>query len=154
MSDEQRIGVALAALAEVTDPGTVGALVDATVPVPGVIDLRFAAVLPGYDGWSWTVSTSAVDGVEPTVLELELLPGEGALVAPAWVPWEERLAEWRRAHPDEADDADDGSDDLEDDEDDEESEVDESDLDDDPIDDVLDDAALTEAEPDDEAPRG
>ena len=147
MSDDERIALALAALAEVADPQSVGALVDASVPVPGVIDLRFATTMPGYAGWFWTVSTSALEGVEPTVLELELLPGDGALVAPAWVPWEERLAEWRRVHPgdDTADDED--EDDLDEDVDGDETDLDDA-LDDDVLeldDDGLDDAVLDSA---------
>ncbi|MFD1721411.1 DUF3027 domain-containing protein [Amnibacterium endophyticum] len=139
MTDEERVELALTALAEVVDPAAVGPLVDAGVPAPGVIDLRFAAVMPGYVDWFWTVSTSDLEGVEPTVLELELLPGEGALVAPAWVPWEERLAEWRRSHADEPD---------EDEGDDDEDDLDEADLDED--DDLLDDDVDVDAAADEE----
>ena len=38
-----------------------------------------------------------VDDGEPTVLETELMPGEAALLAPEWVPWSERLADYRAA---------------------------------------------------------
>lgn len=99
---DPRVEVALAALAEVTDPADVGALVEVGEASPGVVDLSFACMLPGYPGWRWTVSTSALEGVEPTVLELELLPHDGSLLAPPWVPWAERLAEWRRTHADDA----------------------------------------------------
>ncbi|MGW4483224.1 DUF3027 domain-containing protein [Amycolatopsis sp. NPDC004368] len=52
----------------------------------------FEASVPGYRGWRWAV-TLAVAGVdEPvTVSELELLPGPDSLVAPTWVPWEQRV---------------------------------------------------------------
>lgn len=142
MTDEERVALALAALAEITGPDSVGPLVDAGAPSPGVIDLRFAAELPGYSGWFWTVSTSDLDGVEPTVLELELLPGDGALVAPPWVPWEERLAEWRRTHVDEGPEDDDLDDEeLDDDELDDEDALDEDD-------EVLDDVDLHGADVD------
>jgi hypothetical protein len=59
------------------------------------------------------------------VLETELMPGEGALLAPDWVPWSERLEEYRAAQaaagePDETaeladEDPDDADDDLDDD---------------------------------------
>jgi hypothetical protein len=98
---DERTALALAALAEITDPADVGELLAVEQPEPGVVDLRFACALSAYAGWSWTVSTADVLGQEPTVLEVELLPGEGALLAPPWVPWAERLAEWRRQHPDE-----------------------------------------------------
>ena len=43
----------------------------------------------------WTVSIARVGDDEPTVLEAELLPREGALLAPDWVPWAERLADYQ-----------------------------------------------------------
>jgi hypothetical protein len=94
---------ARAALAEVTAPGGVGELILAEQPAEDVTDLEFASTLPGYVGWRWTVSMARLPGEPPSVLEVELLPREGALLAPAWVPWAERLAEYRRTHPDEAD---------------------------------------------------
>ena len=108
---DDRSALALQALAEVTDPASVGELIEVAEPEPGVRDLVFACRLPGYVAWRWIVSTARIDDAAPTVLEVELLPGEGALVAPPWVPWAERLAEYRRTHPDEAEDA---VDDLED----------------------------------------
>jgi hypothetical protein len=112
---DDRSALALQALAEVTDPASVGELVEVTESVPGVRDLVFTCRLPGYVAWRWTVSTAQTGDEPPTVLEVELLPGEGALVAPPWVPWAERLAEYRRTHPDEPEDA---TEDLDDDEDD------------------------------------
>jgi hypothetical protein len=52
----------------------------------------FAANLPGYVGWYWAVSVSRVSRSRTaTVDEVVLLPGDAALLAPAWVPWEERV---------------------------------------------------------------
>ena len=96
---EARVAVALAALAEVTGPADVGELVDATQVEQGLVDLHFSTTMQGYPGWRWVVSTGLVTGSAPTVLELALVPGEGALLAPPWIPWTERLAEWRRSHP-------------------------------------------------------
>ncbi len=100
---EARVALARAALGEVTDPADVGELIDVGSPADGVADLRFSCTLGGYTGWAWTVSTAQIAGSEPTVLEVELLPMEGSLLAPPWVPWTERLAEWRRTHPADAD---------------------------------------------------
>jgi hypothetical protein len=61
----------------------------------GAVSLRFANLLAGYPGWFWTVSLARVDEDEPTVLEVELLPGEDALLAPDWVPWAVRLADYQ-----------------------------------------------------------
>jgi hypothetical protein len=52
----------------------------------------FAATVPGYTGWFWAVTLVRVPrGKTPTVDEVVLLPGQGALLAPEWVPWNERL---------------------------------------------------------------
>jgi hypothetical protein len=52
----------------------------------------FASRLPGYVGWHWAVTLAHVPGEEHvTVDEVVLLPGDSALLAPAWVPWHERL---------------------------------------------------------------
>jgi hypothetical protein len=57
-----------------------------------VVTHRFASMLPGYGGWYWAVTLAGVPGEETvTVDEVVLLPGESALLAPAWVPWHERL---------------------------------------------------------------
>lgn len=101
VTEEERTALALAALGEITDPADVGELLAIEEVEPGVVDLRFACRMSAYLDWHWTVSTSEVPGVEPTVLEVELLPGDDSLLAPPWVPWTERLAEWRKQHPDE-----------------------------------------------------
>lgn len=87
--------LALAALYEITPAATVGPPAGYLPEVDGVISLRFENRLGGYPGWYWTVSVAQVGDEDPTVLEAELLPGEGALLAPDWVPWAERLAEYR-----------------------------------------------------------
>lgn len=87
--------LALAALHEITAPATVGPAAGYSAEEDGAVSLRFENRLPGYPGWYWTVTVAQVDDAEPTVLEVELLPGDGALLAPDWVPWAERLAEYR-----------------------------------------------------------
>ena len=89
--------LALAALAEITPAATVGEPAESTVHDDGVLTLRFENKLSGYPGWFWTVSLAQVDDSAPTVLEVELIPGDGALVAPDWLPWAERLAEYQAA---------------------------------------------------------
>lgn len=96
--DERLIGahdLALAALHEITPASTVGPAAGYLAEDDGSVSLRFENRLPGYPGWYWTVSLARVEDAEPTVLEVELLPNEGALLAPEWVPWVERLAEYR-----------------------------------------------------------
>ncbi|PXX66780.1 hypothetical protein DFR70_103530 [Nocardia tenerifensis] len=53
---------------------------------------RFEATLPGYRGWQWAVVVAAPPEAEyATVSESALLPGPDALVAPDFVPWEQRI---------------------------------------------------------------
>jgi len=89
--------LALAALHEITPAATVGEFVDSSTDAEGVLTVRFGNRMPGYPGWFWTVSLAQVDESAPTVLEAELMPGEGALTAPDWLPWAERLAEYQAA---------------------------------------------------------
>ncbi|WP_460956800.1 DUF3027 domain-containing protein [Parasphingorhabdus pacifica] len=52
----------------------------------------FESNYPGYVGWQWAVTVAnAGSGAPVTVSEVVLLPGSGALTAPAWVPWNERV---------------------------------------------------------------
>ena len=52
----------------------------------------FASTDAGYVGWCWAVTVARVPrGRVATVCEVDMTPREGALLAPEWVPWEERL---------------------------------------------------------------
>jgi hypothetical protein len=52
----------------------------------------FDCALPGYRGWRWAVTVTRIPRAKQvTVCETVLLPGPEALVAPAWVPWHDRL---------------------------------------------------------------
>jgi len=95
-NEELYSAVARAALLELTPESTVGDLTG-HVEEDGAITVTFAARMSGYPGWHWTVSVAQVEGSEPTALEVELMPGNGALLAPDWVPWSERLAEYQAA---------------------------------------------------------
>ena len=86
------IQLARHALEEVTDPITVGEYVAAAPDAERLVTHLFDCTLSGYRGWRWAVTLSRVPrGRTATVCEVELLPGEEALLAPAWVPWAERL---------------------------------------------------------------
>jgi hypothetical protein len=138
--DERLTGahdLALAALHEITPADTVGPAAGYTAEDDGAVSLRFHTRLSGYPGWFWTVSVAVVDDSDPTVLEVELLPGDGALLAPDWVPWATRLADYQAAQvaaatvDDEDDDLDDDDDDADGDDDDADDVDDESDDDED-----------------------
>jgi hypothetical protein len=80
------------AAAEETGGDSVGEHLAVMGEADRVATHAFAATLPGYVGWIWAVTLArAPRSRTATVDEVVLLPGEGALRAPAWVPWQERL---------------------------------------------------------------
>jgi hypothetical protein len=127
--------LARGALAEITDAETVGGFLGQVDETGGAVSLLFEAAMLGYPGWRWTVSIATVEGAEPTVLEAELMPGEGALLSPDWVPWSERLAEYEAAQGAAVFASSDAADDSSDDDDDDDDSDDDSDDDDDDDDD-------------------
>ena len=137
------VDVAHAALLEITPEANVGAFVSEETNDEGVSTILFASSMLGYPDWFWTVSVAQLPDEEPTVLEAELLPGEGALIAPDWVPWADRLEDYKAAQAAiaagelAAGDADASDDDESDDDesDEDETELDETELDDDDDDD-------------------
>lgn len=131
--------VARHALGEITHPSNVGALRDVVV-ADDVATVRFSTTQGGYPGWYWTVSIAVNPGLEPSVLETELMPAEGALVAPDWVPWADRLEDYLAQQVADAEHDDDDHDDEDDDEDDED--------DDDDFDDEVDGGHLADDEAD------
>ena len=87
------VDLARAAAEEVADRAEhVGAHEGATIVSERLVEHRFACTMPGYRGWSWTVTLARVPrGRSATVCEVELLPGVDAILAPEWLPWSERL---------------------------------------------------------------
>jgi hypothetical protein len=125
--------VAYAALLEVTPVETIGDPAGEVAESDGVVSVLFDCALPGYPGWKWTVSVATVEGEAPTALEAELMPAEGALLSPDWVPWSDRLADYKAAQLAAGEEVDESDDDADDDSDDDE--IDESDDDTDESDD-------------------
>ena len=123
---EADITVARRALLEITSAQSIGEPAGSTDEGDGVITVYFDTLLSGYPGWRWTVSIAHLDGEEPSVLETELTPGDTALLSPAWIPWVDRLADYRAAQ-----DAAGASDDDDSDEDDDLADSDVDDLDED-----------------------
>jgi hypothetical protein len=71
---------------------TVGEHLGVTAVGDRIVTHAFATSLSGYTGWHWAVTLArAPRSKTVTVDEVVLLPGDGALLAPAWVPWSERL---------------------------------------------------------------
>ena len=119
------------ALLDITTAETIGEPLGSIDEGEGVISVFFSTNLPGYPGWRWTASIANIPGEGPSVLETELMPGDGALLAPDWIPWVDRLAEYRAAQEAAGQAAtveSDDDDEADEDEDEDEDEVDEDDL--------------------------
>ncbi|WP_395728261.1 DUF3027 domain-containing protein [Nakamurella sp.] len=85
------IELARAAAAEEAGDERVGDYLGAWSEDSVATSARFAAADRGYRGWYWLVTVAIVEPAHPTISEVVLLPGDGALLAPAWVPWDQRV---------------------------------------------------------------
>lgn len=87
------IEVARAAAIETAEPGTVGDHLGVVLEGDRVATHSFECTATAYPGWRWAVTLARPPrGRKATVSEVHLLPGEGALLSPEWVPYAERLA--------------------------------------------------------------
>jgi len=87
------VDLARAAAEEDAEPGTVGAHLGVTAEGERLVTHAFAALAKGYRGWRWAVTVArAPRSRTVTVCEVVLLPGTDAILPPAWVPWQERIA--------------------------------------------------------------
>lgn len=91
------VAEARAALVEAdTDGGIagehVGEHLGAVAEAERLVTHRFACLLPGYRGWHYTATVTRVTrSKNVTVCETALVPGPEAVLAPTWLPWDERL---------------------------------------------------------------
>jgi hypothetical protein len=71
---------------------TVGPYLGVAIEDDAAATHRFLTTMAGYQGWQWAVVLAASPGADHvTVSEVVLVPGPTALLAPAWVPWEQRV---------------------------------------------------------------
>lgn len=83
---------ARAAVVEFSGADSVGDYLGVSYEDPAAATHRFLAHLPGYQGWQWAVVVAAHPGADhATVSEVVLIPGPTALLAPPWVPWDQRV---------------------------------------------------------------
>lgn len=94
-SQAPALDVARACLVEAVGADAVGdfqgASPEASLGAEEVNTYRFENLQRGYRGWAWAITVIALPDAEPTIAELVLLPGDGAILAPPWVPWRERI---------------------------------------------------------------
>jgi hypothetical protein len=84
------------AAVEASTRNAVGFFIESIEEDEGVATYIFEGKLKGYVGWRWSVSVFQSDENSPaTISEVLLVPGPESLVAPDWVPWSERLADYK-----------------------------------------------------------
>jgi len=75
-----------------TDASDVGDYAGVVIDGERLVTHYFSATMPGYPGWCWAVTLARAPRARvATICEVALLPQAGALLAPAWLPWSERL---------------------------------------------------------------
>jgi hypothetical protein len=85
------VGVARGAITEV-DADDIGEHIEAVAEGDRVVTHFFESHLAGYKGWRWAVTVTRVPrSRHVTICENVLLPGPDALLAPVWLPWNERV---------------------------------------------------------------
>jgi hypothetical protein len=84
-----------AAIAEAGDPELVGVPVGVEADDERLVTHLFEASLPGYTAWRWAVTIARTEDVTNlaglTICDVVLLPGPDALMAPEWIPYEQRV---------------------------------------------------------------
>lgn len=88
----EAVELALAAAEDVAGIGNVGEHLGVQPEGERIATHLFAANERGYVGWRWAVTvTRASRSKLVTVDETVLVPGDGAIMPPRWLPWSERL---------------------------------------------------------------
>ena len=88
----EAVDLARAAVVAVVGPEVAGEHLGVQAEGERVVTHLFDSLDPAYPGWRWAVTVARPPRSKAvTVDETVLLPGPGALLAPAWVPWQDRL---------------------------------------------------------------
>ena len=88
----EAVGLARAAAVAMAGPDRVGEHLAVQAEGERVVTHLFDCLDPAYTGWLWAVTVArAPRSKAVTVDETVLLPGPAALLAPPWVPWQDRL---------------------------------------------------------------
>lgn len=86
------VSAARTAVLSIAATGDIGKHVGARSEGIRCVTHLFESNKPGYRGWVWFATLSRVSrGKEATVNEVGMLPTEDSVLAPAWVPWSERV---------------------------------------------------------------
>ncbi|MCH4160586.1 MAG: DUF3027 domain-containing protein [Bifidobacterium sp.] len=91
LSDPQELAKSVA-LEVAATAEEVGDFVTALDEENNITDFRFVSHVRGYENWQWSVTLfHDVEFDKWTVNESSLIPAQGALLPPAWIPWKDRL---------------------------------------------------------------
>ncbi|MSV42160.1 MAG: DUF3027 domain-containing protein [Actinobacteria bacterium] len=86
------VDLARSAVLEIAPAEHIGDHLEVTSDTDLMATHWFTCLNGGYQGWRWAVTVVRVpDSDLVTISEVVLLPGSGALLAPAWLPWSERV---------------------------------------------------------------
>jgi hypothetical protein len=86
------VGLARSAAEEMAGPEQVGEHLSSSAEGDRVVTHLFACLDPAYTGWRWAVTVARASRAKlVTVSECLLLPGPQSLLAPDWVPWQDRV---------------------------------------------------------------
>lgn len=86
------VDVARDAVATIAKDGQIGRHLGARSEGVRAVTHLFESKMAGYVGWQWfAVLTRVSRSKDVTVNEVGLLPSEDSVLAPAWVPWAERV---------------------------------------------------------------
>lgn len=87
------VDLARSAAEQVAEPGTVGEHLGLEMVADRLGTHFFRCDSPAYPGWRWAVTVTRIARSKTvTVDEANLLPGDGALLSPPWLPYADRLA--------------------------------------------------------------
>ncbi len=86
------VDAAREALVDLVDPADVGEHSGHTAEDERVVTHYFECRRAGYRGWRWAVTVARAPRMKTvTVDEVVLLPSEGAILAPEWLPYRDRI---------------------------------------------------------------
>lgn len=87
------VELARAAAEDIAEPGMVGEHLGAEMDGERLATHYFTCTAPAYPGWRWAITVARPPRArKATICETNLVPGEGALLSPEWLPYAERLA--------------------------------------------------------------
>lgn len=87
------VDLARTAAEGIAEPGTVGDHIGMQMEDERLATHYFSCTSSAYVGWQWAITVArAPRAKNATVCETNLVPGDGALLSPEWLPYADRIA--------------------------------------------------------------